>query len=106
MSEDQLMRSLGFTDHREGFWYLCRDVGDGTTLNVTIDKVSGSWEELVMNEAFGQPEFYGRMKPEFRDVIRANVDRIVAELNVVGIPVRVDHSEYGCDVEVTEGKTT
>lgn len=95
---DEEMRELGFTDHREGYWYWCRSVDKKgyTTLNFTIDKLTGYYEELVMDESFGQPDYYGRAKPEFRDEIISNVDSFVAELNTSGLLLAVDHRAYGC----------
>ena len=96
VATDSEMRALGFTDPREGFWYWCKPVGSDETLNITIDKATGEWEELVMDEFFGQPAYYGRMVPQFRDEIRSKVDEHVAWLVAGGILVAVDHSEYGC----------
>ncbi|MGW8431586.1 hypothetical protein ACWGJ9_10885 [Curtobacterium citreum] len=92
-SEEQ-MRALGFTDHREGHWYLCRRVGSDTTLNVSIEKTTGRWREDVLNEFFGQPEFYESMREPFRTDIRANIDAILVELAAAGITVTVVHDQY------------
>jgi hypothetical protein len=95
---DEEMRELGFTDRVETRWYLCRRVdkrGD-TTLNITIEKDSGLYTELVMAEAFGQPEFYGQMKPEYRDLIRDTIDFELNVLNLAGLTIEVDHKAYGC----------
>jgi hypothetical protein len=95
---DEEMRELGFTDHVETRWYLCRRVdkrGD-TTLNITIEKDSGLYTELVMNEGFGQPEYYGNMKPEWRDLYRDTIDLELALLNKAGLTITVDHKAYGC----------
>lgn len=94
---DKRMRELGFTDRNPEKWYLCRTVGSGssTTLNLTLHKQTGEWEELVMNEDFGQPEYYGQMNPKYGDEIRRDVDKIVAEMSAAGLPFSVDHREYG-----------
>lgn len=97
LSDDE-MRALGFTDNVETRWYFCRRVdsfGD-TTLNISIDKASGLYKECVMNEDFGQPEPYGHMKPEFRDLIRDTIDVYISELNKAGLTLAVDHKAYGC----------
>lgn len=88
------MRALGFTDHSEGHWYLCRRVGTYTTLNISIEKATGRWREDVLNEAFGQPEFYESMREPSRTDIRANIDAILAELAAAGITVTVVHDQY------------
>lgn len=98
--DDEKMRALGFTDHVETRWYFCRRVdkrGD-TTLNITIEKDSGLYKELVMSEAFGQPEYYGNMKPEWRDLYRDTIDAYLTELNLAGLDIQVDHKAYGCEL--------
>lgn len=97
--DDATMRSLGFTDHRPDYWYLCRRVDNNghVTLNITIQKETGYYTELVMNEDFGQPEYYGRMKPEYRDLYRDTVDFHIDSLKKAGLTITVDHREYGCD---------
>ena len=96
---DEEMRALGFTDNVETRWYLCRriDTRGDTTLNITIEKDSGLYTELVMNEGFGQPEFYGQMKPEWRDLYRDTIDMELNFLNMAGLDIRVDHKAYGCE---------
>jgi len=94
---DDAMRALGFTDHREGFWYFTDRVGDNTSLNFTINKNTGEYEELVMDEFFGQPEYYRNMKPEFRDAVQARIDGIIVRLNGAGLNLAVDPDLYGFD---------
>lgn len=91
---DADMRVLGFTDHREGHWYYCASVDSHTTLNITIDKETGEYEEQVLNEFFGQYEPYGHMKEPWRTKIRDNIDAELAKLSAAGIAVTVDHTEY------------
>ena len=93
------MRELGFTDYRPQHWYLCRRVGGAdVTLNITIDKATGDYEGLVMDEAFGQPYYYGRYDNDFAKAIRPNVDAVLADLQNAGLMVEVDHEAYGCAV--------
>lgn len=96
---EEKMRELGFTDRREGYWYWCRRVDDKgyTTLNFTINKKTGSYTELVMNESFGQPEYYGHMKPKFRDETIAEIEKHLDYLNSNGLQLAVDHRLYGCE---------
>ena len=99
---DADMRALGFTDHRPKYWYYCKRVASDTTLNFTIYKVTGGYTELVANEFIGQPEYYGRMKPEYRDQILFNIDATINELNNAGLTLAVDHTLYGCEPEGTK----
>lgn len=52
---DARMRELGFTDHREGYWYYVTRVGTAITWNVTINKKTGGVELEVLDECFLQP---------------------------------------------------
>lgn len=89
------MRRIGFTDRREGFWYYSKKVGSDTSFDLTINKDTGEYETLVMNESFGQPEYYGNMRDVYRAQIIANVDVVLHELRRDGITVQFDHAEYG-----------
>ena len=59
-AEDSTMRRLGFTDHREGYWYLCCSVSPDhdMTLNVEIAKDGSDWQIDVLDENFCQPYDY------------------------------------------------
>lgn len=92
---DAEMRALGFTDHREGYWYYVTRVGSNTTLNISINKATGGYTERVLDEFFGQYEMYGRMMEPYRTAIRDNIDRELDRLNAADLQVRVDHAEYG-----------
>lgn len=93
---DTEMRELGFTDHVNTQWYWCRGIDRYTSFNVTIQKDTGFYEELVMDESFGQPCYYGKAKPEYRDLVRDTVDFYVDALNKGGLTITVDHRAYGC----------
>jgi hypothetical protein len=98
MLNEPAMRAIGFTDHREGFWYYCRSVHSEVTFNVTIDKTTGEWTEDVLDESFGQPYYYGRYAGHpFPDQVRVKVDEQVALLNSHGLTVTVDHRQYGAE---------
>lgn len=55
IADDARLRELGFTDHREGYWYYTTRVGDMTSWNVTISKESGTVDVVVLDEHFLQP---------------------------------------------------
>ena len=92
--EDEKMRGLGFTDHREGTWYLCKRVADMTTLNICIEKDGSHWSEEVLNEFFLQHAFYMDANEEFKNEVIANVDKIISTLRKAGLDVSVDHESY------------
>lgn len=91
---DAEMRALGFTDHREGYWYFCTPVGSDVTFNLTVEKTTGEWDETVVDEVFGQPAYYGSMIEPYRTNITKRVDAVVTRLNYAGLDVSVDHNEY------------
>lgn len=93
--DDAGMRALGFTDHREGYWYFSERVGDRETLNISIEKTSGAYTEHVLDEDFGQPAHYGNMLPKWRWKYRDAVDTVVRYLNAGGLDIAVDHRAYG-----------
>ncbi|WP_159601490.1 hypothetical protein [Agromyces humi] len=93
--DDARMRELGFTDRVVERWYLCARVGPGVTLNVTIQKSTGQYQEYVLDEDFGQPAFYGTFRAEVRDQVIANVDEEVGKLRAAGLDITVDHTLYG-----------
>jgi hypothetical protein len=93
---DAVMRALGFTDRREGFWYFVERVGSNETINFSIDKATGQYTEDVLDEYFGQPAHYGNMTPKYGLPIRANIDLIVTRLATGGLNLFVDHTLYGC----------
>ena len=99
---DAEMQALRFTDRSPEYWYYCKRVDGNTTLNFSINKVTGHYTETVLNEFFGQPEYYGRMKPEVRDQILFNIDTTINELNNAGLTLAVDHTLYGCEPEEKE----
>jgi hypothetical protein len=91
------MRNLGFIDQRGTHWYLSRSVGKDITFNLLIDKKTGEYEIRVLEELFGEPEFYGLMLPVQRDAIKWNIDAIINELRLAGIDLSIDHSKYGME---------
>lgn len=94
---EEKMRGLGFTDHVDTRWYYVTRVGAGITLNVTIDKSSGDYQEYVLDESFGQPyyyEGYAKSGLPFAAGVRDRVDEEVAGLRSAGLDVSVAHSAY------------
>lgn len=97
MKTDDEMRALGFTDRNPDSWYWCKQLASDITLNITVRKSDGGWTELVMDEMFGQPYHYGYYDTPLAKSLPALVDAEIARLNAAGIPVAVDHREYGVD---------
>lgn len=91
--DDLTMYALGFTDRRPGDWYFTRHCGHDISLNVTIDKATLNWSEVVIDEVFGQTYHYGHYP--LADGIAAAVDQTVRALNEAGVDIRVDHAAYG-----------
>ena len=74
---DKEMVNLGFTDRNNNVWYFCKGIlidnkqrSTSVTLNISIDKITGNYDELVMDEMFGQPAYYGNMREPYRRACR------------------------------------
>ena len=102
-SEEDL-RGYGFTDHDPEKWYYTLRVGSAESLNITIPKVPVGevlgepvygYTELVMDEYFGQPAYFGRMREEFRYSVAEEVSGILRTLLPLGLRIEVDPIEYG-----------
>ena len=73
---DERMRELGFTDHREGYWYFCCRVADMITWNVAICKRSGGVQRDVMDEYIGQPYPFLRLADEGVEAAQKIADEV------------------------------
>lgn len=94
---DSRMRDLGFTDHREGYWFLSWWLGlPDIYMSLSIDKVALEYSTLVEDIEFGQTYHYGQWlhgKVE-ADEVAARIDNIIASLAGHGINIDFDHAEY------------
>lgn len=103
LPSEKALRDFGFSDHRPGYWYYCSRVNDRETLNITIPKepigdVKGesvySYNELVMDEDFGQPAYFGGMVEPYRSTTARRVSAKLNELLLLGLQLQVDPREY------------
>ena len=91
--DEATMRSLGFTDHREGFWYKCKYLDKDITFNVSFPKSYTSQDDLdiaVLDEMFLQPYDYQYLLSkhpnfEFALKIKDKVEQTMDELQSQGI---------------------
>lgn len=93
-ASEQCRQSEWFTDHVEERWYLCRSIDPWVTLNISIDKTTGDYEEHVLDEGSGQPFPYGRYPEANR--LRTVIDSVLSDLRGAGLEVTVNHTLYGC----------
>lgn len=98
---DSEMTSLGFLDRNDEFWYFCKGIlysdnqrSTSVTLNISIEKSTGNYAELVMNEMFGQPEYYGNMKEPYRTNVISIIDAELKRMNEAGLNIQIDHTLY------------
>lgn len=91
---DEQMRELGFTDRVKGRWYLTQRVGSRESFNLSIDKDSGSYSETVIDEDFGQPAYFGRMRQEFRHDTVNRLWEVLNKLHTAGLRIEVDPCQY------------
>lgn len=99
---DEEMVNLGFTDRNNDVWYFCKGIlfdekqrSTTVTLNISIEKATGNYDELVMDEMFGQPAYYGNMREPYRGNVMNSIDAELAKLNEAGLSIQVDHKLYG-----------
>lgn len=92
LPSEQVMRDAGFTDHRPTHWYYTKNFGGEITLNITIDKATGEYETVVLDEFICQPYMYGNYG--LVATITAGIDRVLAELAGYGVHVTHNHEEY------------
>lgn len=89
---EEKLRALGFTDHREGYWYFCRMLRDEISFSVSFPK-SGKQDKLeinVLDENFLQPYDYQHMlmkHPDnlFAPKIQRDVEKWMAYLQDNGV---------------------
>jgi hypothetical protein len=89
------MRRLRFIEVGDGYWHQATNVGGNTTFNLTINPETGDYAVDVLDELFGGQEFYGRMKPDYRDAIISEIDKLIEEYYAMGFNIRIDHEKYG-----------
>lgn len=108
LPSEEALRAFGFTGHREGYWYYTARVGSAETLNITVAKepLAGysdpslgepvyGYTELVMDEYFGQPAYFGQMKEEHRIALATKLFGVLRGLYLLGLQIEVDPQEYG-----------
>ena len=91
---DEQMRELGFTDRVKGRWYLTSRVGSRESFNLSIDKKTGDYSETVIDEDFGQPAYFGRMRQEFRHDTVNKLWEVLNKLHTAGLRIEVDPCQY------------
>ena len=89
LNEDK-MREISFTDHREGCWYYCKNLGNEITFNLSVKKDGTDYKIDVLDEDFGQPydyQYYLSQNPdsEFALKIKGKVEVIMLELVDFGV---------------------
>ncbi len=103
LPSEEKLRAFGFTDRREGYWYYTTRVSSDESFNITIPKepighIQGepvySYEELVIDEDFGQPSYFGNLRPELRYAMVEAVGSVLEKTRALGLNVRVNPREY------------
>lgn len=103
---EEILREAGFTDRIPEQWYYHSRAGSAETLNITIKKAPAGeidgeevhiYKELVMDEFFGQPAYFGRMKEAYRTPLTEKLSGLLSTLNSLGLQIEVDPDEYGWD---------
>ena len=97
---EQEMRSLGFTDRREGYWYLHKNLGHNISFNLSVAKENTEdWRIDVLDELFLQPYDYQFLMAEgivnnvAKDV-KAKVEQLMQMLVEKGIVTGYNKGDY------------
>lgn len=93
---DSRMRDLGFTDHREGYWWKSWPLSlHDIFFSLTINKVTLEYEHIVIDEAFGQPYHYGRYLTGERLIdLVCEIEGKLRALEIAGFNIEFNHAEY------------
>ena len=83
--EEDRMRSLGFTDHREGHWCYVARLCNAISLNINITKETGEYKIEILNEFFLQPEDYMNMREPQKTYVKDLIDARIQALNGFGL---------------------
>ena len=104
LPSEERLREFGFTDHSPEHWYYTDRVGSAESINITVNKepvglVQGKpvygYRELIVDEYFGQPAFFGKMLPKPRYEIAQRISEQLAMLRDAGLDLLIDPLEYG-----------
>jgi len=104
LPSEERLREFGFTDYSPEYWYYTARVGGGESINITVNKTpvlrSGNpaayhYRELIVDEFFGQPAYFGRMLPKPRYEIAQRISEQLAMLRDAGLEIEIDPREYG-----------
>ncbi|MEH7758180.1 hypothetical protein [Bacillus pumilus] len=85
--EKAKMRELGFTDHTNVSWYLCKRLSGNITFNLLISKDSSEGGIDVLDELFFQPYPYETMQNEASRIVKKGVDEVIDNLKKAGVIV-------------------
>lgn len=104
LPSEATLRAHGFTDHRPSDWYYSDRVGSGESFEITIPKepvgtvlsepVYG-YIEGVIDEAFGQHAYFGRMRDQFRYPLAEKISSKLSTFLKLGLRLQVNPSAYG-----------
>lgn len=86
----QDMRTLGFTERCGATWGLCRSIGTGVTLDLSIPKDGSPFRLDIIDEQFRQPYDYQGILRDYPDnqpalEVQQNVERVLGFLSKVRI---------------------
>ena len=104
LPSEERLREFGFTDHSPEYWYYTNRVGSAESINITVSKeplglIGGepvySYRELIVDEYFGQPAYFGRMRPPVRYEIATKISEQLGMLRDAGLELEIDPREYG-----------
>lgn len=103
LPSERELRELGFNDHISDSWYYNGRVASGISINITVAKLPLAkfegkllygYKELICDEFFGQPAYFGLMKEESRFEIAERINAELSRLRDGGLQLKIDPREY------------
>ena len=85
--EEDKMRELGYTDHTNVSWYLCKRLSKNITFNLLIFKGSSEGDIDVLDELYLQPYSYETMQNETSSIVKEGLEEIIDNLKKAGVIV-------------------
>jgi len=103
LPSEEKLRALGFTDRDPEVWYFSSHLASDIFFTVRVAKRIQDtplaeelypYQELIIDNSFGQPAPLGAMNQEFRGVVLQRLVEALRRLRGAGLTVFVDPAEY------------
>jgi len=103
LPSEKKLRKLGFTDRDPEIWYFSAHLATDISFTVRVSKKIDEthlpeglhpYQELILDNSFGQPAPLGAMSQEFRGEVLKRLIEELRRLRAAGITISVDPAQY------------